>query len=70
VAAIEADLRARHRLLERSEADVRAALENVTILTHLESIGEKASRADEGLDRERIRAPTFIDLSGVPIDLP
>jgi cation diffusion facilitator family transporter len=41
-----------HRLLERIEADVRAALENVTILTHLESLQDKASFEDEGLDRD------------------
>lgn len=42
-----------HRLLERVEAAVRSAAggENVTVFTHLESIGDKASYEDEGLDR-------------------
>lgn len=42
-----------HRLLERIEADVRTALENVTVLTHLESLQDKASFEDEGLDRSK-----------------
>ncbi|MCL4258894.1 MAG: cation diffusion facilitator family transporter, partial [Anaerolineales bacterium] len=42
-----------HRLLERVEAAVRAALSgDVTVFTHLESIGDMASYEDEGLDRE------------------
>ncbi|QYK50198.1 MAG: cation transporter [Anaerolineales bacterium] len=42
-----------HRLLERVEAAVRAALSgDVTVFTHLESIGDVASYEDEGLDRE------------------
>lgn len=40
-----------HQLLERIEAAVRAALENVTVFTHLESIGDKASYEDQSLDR-------------------
>ncbi|MCW5873736.1 MAG: cation transporter [Anaerolineales bacterium] len=41
-----------HRLLERVEAAVRAALSgDVTVFTHLESIGDVASYEDEGLDR-------------------
>ncbi len=42
-----------HRLLERVEAAVRAALSgDVTVFTHLESIGDVASYEDEGLDRD------------------
>lgn len=40
-----------HRLLEQIEAEIRAALENVTVLTHLESLEDTASWEDEGLDR-------------------
>ncbi|HRN51057.1 MAG TPA: cation diffusion facilitator family transporter [Anaerolineales bacterium] len=41
-----------HRLLEQVEAAVRAALSgDVTVFTHLESIGDVASYEDEGLDR-------------------
>jgi len=42
-----------HRLLEKIEAEIRAALENVTVLTHLESLQDKASFEDQTLDRER-----------------
>lgn len=42
-----------HRLLERIEAGVRAALENVTVLTHLESLQDKASFEDQSLDRSK-----------------
>lgn len=42
-----------HRLLEQVEAAVRAALSgDVTVFTHLESIGDVASYEDEGLDRQ------------------
>lgn len=40
-----------HRLLERIEAEIRAALENVTVLTHLESLEDSASWEDQHLDR-------------------
>jgi cation diffusion facilitator family transporter len=40
-----------HVLLERLESDVRAALPNVSVLTHLESIEDPASWDDIGLDR-------------------
>ncbi len=42
-----------HVLLERIEADIRAAVPNVSVLTHLESIEDPASWDDIGLDRER-----------------
>ena len=42
-----------HRLLEKIEAEIRAALENVTVLTHLESLQDKASFEDQSLDREK-----------------
>lgn len=40
-----------HRLLERIEAEMRSALENVTVLTHLESLEDSASWEDQRLDR-------------------
>jgi cation diffusion facilitator family transporter len=40
-----------HLLLERIEADVRTAIPNVSVLTHLESVEDPASWADVGLDR-------------------
>lgn len=40
-----------HRLLERIEAELRASLENVTVLTHLESLEDAASWEDQSLDR-------------------
>jgi cation diffusion facilitator family transporter len=41
-----------HALLERIEADVRAALPNCTVFTHLEPIEDPDSFADQTLDRE------------------
>jgi cation diffusion facilitator family transporter len=40
-----------HRLLERIEAEIRATLPNVTVLTHLESLEDSASWEDQTLDR-------------------
>jgi cation diffusion facilitator family transporter len=40
-----------HELLERIEADIRAALTNVTVFTHLESVDDPASFDDQKLDR-------------------
>jgi len=40
-----------HELLERIEADVRAALPNTTVFTHLESLDDPASFDDQKLDR-------------------
>ncbi len=40
-----------HLLLERIERDIRAAIPNVSVLTHLESIEDPASWDDIGLDR-------------------
>lgn len=40
-----------HHLLEQIEADIRRALPNVTVLTHLESLDDPASWADQELDR-------------------
>jgi cation diffusion facilitator family transporter len=40
-----------HRLLERIEADIRDALPEVTVFTHLESLSDPASWDDVGLDR-------------------
>ena len=44
-----------HVLLERIEADIRATVPNVSVLTHLESIEDPASWDDIGLDRGRNR---------------
>ena len=40
-----------HQLLERLETDVRQALPNVTVFTHLEPLGDAASWQDTTLDR-------------------
>jgi cation diffusion facilitator family transporter len=40
-----------HRLLEAIEADVRAALPNATVFTHLEALSDPASWEDTKLDR-------------------
>lgn len=40
-----------HRLLEQIEADLRAALPNVAVFTHLESLSDPASYQDQSLDR-------------------
>jgi len=42
-----------HELLERIEADVRAALPGATVFTHLESLDDPAAWDDTGLDRKR-----------------
>ncbi len=44
-----------HRLLERLEGDIRGALENVTVFTHLESLEDTASFEDQTLDREKTK---------------
>ena len=41
-----------HRLLENIEAEIRHALPNATVFTHLESIGDSASWEDMNLDRK------------------
>lgn len=41
-----------HHMLEQIEADVRAALPNVTVFTHLESLDDPASWDDVTLDRK------------------
>jgi len=40
-----------HELLEQIEADIRRALPNTSVLTHLESLEDPASWEDIGLDR-------------------
>jgi len=40
-----------HDLVEEIERDVRAAVPNATVLTHLEAIDDPAAWQDEGLDR-------------------
>lgn len=42
-----------HLLLERLEGEIRGALENVTVFTHLESLEDAASFKDQTLDREK-----------------
>jgi cation diffusion facilitator family transporter len=41
-----------HALLEQLEEEVRAAVPNVTVLTHLEALEDPASFEDQALDRE------------------
>ena len=41
-----------HELLEHIESDVRAAIPNVTVFTHLESLEDPTSWDDQTLDRE------------------
>ena len=40
-----------HDLVERIEADIRRAVRNVTVLTHLESLDDPASWDDVTLER-------------------
>ncbi len=40
-----------HQLLERIEADIRAAVDNVSVLTHLEPLEDPSAWADIALDR-------------------
>jgi cation diffusion facilitator family transporter len=42
-----------HELLERIEEDIRGALPNASVLTHLESLDDPASWDDMALDREQ-----------------
>jgi cation diffusion facilitator family transporter len=46
-----------HRLLENIEADIRHAIPNVTVFTHLESLNDPASWDDTNLDRTETPAP-------------
>jgi len=48
-----------HQLLERIEADLRAALENVSVLTHLEPLDDPSSWADVALDRSTAAPDSF-----------
>jgi cation diffusion facilitator family transporter len=45
-----------HELLERIEADIRAALPHSTVFTHIEPVEDPSSFDDTALDRERTRA--------------
>jgi cation diffusion facilitator family transporter len=47
-----------HQLLERVEADIRAAIPNTTVFTHLEPLGDKASYEDQTLERADDSAAT------------
>lgn len=47
-----------HALLERIEADIRSALPNTTVLTHLESLDDPTSWDDQTLDRDDSRQTT------------
>lgn len=40
-----------HRLLERIEADIRRAIPNATVFTHLESLDDRSSWEDQKLER-------------------
>jgi len=42
-----------HQLLEKIEADIRRALPNITVFTHLESLNDPASWDDTTLDRKK-----------------
>jgi cation diffusion facilitator family transporter len=46
-----------HTLCERIEAEIRAAVSDVTIFTHLESLDDPASWDDESLDRNAAAPP-------------
>ena len=46
-----------HRLLETIEADIRHAIPNVTVFTHLESLNDPASWDDTNLDRTETPPP-------------
>jgi cation diffusion facilitator family transporter len=46
-----------HQLLEQIEADIRGAIPNVSVLTHLESLDDPASWEDIALDRRDQTAP-------------
>lgn len=46
-----------HHLLEKMEADIRAALPNVTVFTHLEALDDPSSWDDTRLDREDAPPP-------------
>jgi divalent metal cation (Fe/Co/Zn/Cd) transporter len=41
-----------HQLCERIEADIRRAVPNASVLTHLESLQDPVSWEDVGLDRD------------------
>jgi divalent metal cation (Fe/Co/Zn/Cd) transporter len=49
-----------HELLEQIEADIRHAVSDSTIFTHLESLDDPASWEDEALERENnsVNKPT------------
>ncbi len=53
-----------HALLERIEHEIRQAIPNATVLTHLEAIEDPTSYADEGLDRAATPAPVPEPTSG------
>ncbi|TAH48864.1 MAG: cation-efflux pump, partial [Chloroflexota bacterium] len=40
-----------HQLLEKIESDIRAAIKNITVFTHLEALNDPASYDDTKLDR-------------------
>ncbi|MCU0267404.1 MAG: cation diffusion facilitator family transporter [Acidimicrobiales bacterium] len=47
-----------HDLVERVEADLRAAVPDITVVTHIEPLEDPRSFADEGLDRRAL--PPFV----------
>ena len=47
-----------HKLLEHMEDDIRAALKNITVMTHLEPLSDPASWDDIHLDREEKTSST------------
>ena len=46
-----------HELLERIEADIRRALPEVVVFTHLESLDDPASWDDQTLERGKTAEP-------------
>src|SRR5581483_96173 len=47
-----------HELLEKIEGDIRSALPNLTVFTHIEPLGDPASWNDTSIDREPAKAST------------
>jgi cation diffusion facilitator family transporter len=55
-----------HELLEDLEARIRAAVPNVTVFTHLESLDDPASWEDQHLDRPEPAPPAARGTGGAP----
>ena len=55
-----------HQLLERIEADIRCALPNVTVFTHLESLDDPLSWDDIGMEQIKNSSRLDSDLPKYP----